>query len=94
MSDDGIQGKISEANKKETTNIHKQKADGMALVANLIAIMAMPIIIFTLLGKYLDNLLHKRFLFILLGGAFGIGLGMHFVYKRAEVIRDDLYGKK
>ncbi|NMB48325.1 AtpZ/AtpI family protein [Candidatus Kuenenbacteria bacterium] len=56
--------------------------------------MAMPIIIFTLLGKYLDNLLHKRFLFILLGGAFGIGLGMHFVYKRAEVIRDDLYGKK
>ncbi|HOZ36335.1 MAG TPA: hypothetical protein PLR18_00700 [bacterium] len=94
MSDDGTQDKISETNKKEKIDIHKQKIDGMALVANLIAIMTMPIIIFTLAGKYFDNLFHKRFLFILLGGALGIGLGMHFVYKRAEVIRDDLYGKK
>ncbi len=93
MSDDGKQGNKDDKN-EGPTNIEKQRVNGLGLVGQLMSVLAAPIVLFTLIGKYLDNLFEKRFLFILLGGAFGIGIGMHFVYKRAQVIREDLYGRK
>ncbi len=93
MTEDGIQG--NKDDKKEgPINIEKQRVNGFGLVGQLMSIMAAPIVIFTLIGKYFDNLFDKRFLFILIGGAFGIALGMYFVYRKAHRIKEEIYGKK
>lgn len=76
--------------KKDDNN--KQRISGIVIVWRLMYTMIAPIVLFTLLGKYLDNLLNKKFLFVLVSGAFGIALGMYFVYKQAYNIKEELYG--
>ncbi|NMC51775.1 AtpZ/AtpI family protein [Candidatus Kuenenbacteria bacterium] len=65
----------------------------LAVVGNLIYTIAIPIVLFTLLGKYLDNETGKKFTFILAGGGIGILVGMWGVYKKAEELKNRVYGE-
>ncbi len=52
--------------------------------------IAIPVVIFTLLGRYIDKTYEHPFVFTLLGGAVGIGIGMWIVYRRAWEIYDKI----
>lgn len=76
---------------KNETN---QMITGLSVVWNLIYVIAVPIVLFTLLGKYLDQRFHKDFLFVLIGGAIGIATGIYGVYRKAGELKEKIYGQE
>jgi len=69
---------------------------GLGLAWELGWSIALPVVVFTLLGNYVDQQTGSDFVFRLLGGLVGIGLGVYLVYKKAEGIKKkiDEHSKK
>lgn len=49
--------------------------------------IALPVVIFTLIGDYIDKLQGTAFVFRFLGGLLGIGVGVYLVYRKAKKIK-------
>jgi ATP synthase protein I len=81
-------------NSDKPDNSNNQWLTGISIIGNITYTLAIPIILFTLAGRYLDQKFNHNFLFILLGGLFGLSLGLAGVYRQAKAIRDKIYPKK
>ena len=65
----------------------------LSLFGELLYEIAIPVVVLTLLGRYLDKVWQHDFLFVLIGGILGIVLGVLAVYAKAEKMRQKIYGK-
>lgn len=65
----------------------------LSLFGELLYEIAIPVVVFTLLGRYLDKVWQYDFLFVLVGGILGIVIGVLAVYAKAEKMRQKIYGK-
>jgi len=53
--------------------------------------IALPVIFFTLVGRYLDRKISSDFVFTFLGGLLGIGSAVYLVWKKSERIKEMVY---
>lgn len=73
------------------SNNYQKNIAAFGLVWELIYNLAIPVVVFTLIGNYLDKKLGYNFLFILIGGIFGIALALFIVYKKSASFKKRFY---
>ncbi len=71
---------------KKKKGYSKEAFLAMSIFAEILWIVALPVVLFTIAGKYLDSLFGYKFLFILVGGVLGISTAMFAVYKKTKTI--------
>ncbi|HOY56197.1 MAG TPA: AtpZ/AtpI family protein [bacterium] len=74
-------------------NNYQKNIAALGLVWELLYNLAIPVVVFTLVGNYLDKKLGYSFLFILIGGVLGIGLAIFIVYKKSASLKKRFYPK-
>ncbi|RAP34080.1 hypothetical protein DID75_00455 [Candidatus Marinamargulisbacteria bacterium SCGC AG-410-N11] len=69
---------MSKKNKSKYGDVSKY----LSLIAKISTYMVSSIILFFMVGLYLDKKLHSKGIFMILGVFIGLGFGFFFVYKQ------------